>query len=321
VALLVLAVDVGWWAWERSAPGRLRIAFLDVGQGDAAVVELPDGRVLVVDAGGFPASDFDPGRAVVEPYLRSRKIARLDALVMSHAHPDHAGGLPRLIARFRPREFWWAGTGGEGPAWLAVEDALARERIPVRPLRRGDVALLPRGCATVLHPPEAWGAASLNDSSLVLALRAEGVRILLTGDVERRAEQTLLEGSVAASLASDVVKVPHHGSRTSSTPGWLGAVRPRIAVVSVGAGNAYGLPAEEVLARYQALGACVLRTDRCGTVVVEARGGTLSTASAVGGADCDCPPAQGEAPSPLRSANMTSPTRSRTPSFWKMLVR
>jgi competence protein ComEC len=320
MALLVLAVDAAWWTWERSAPGRLRVAFLDVGQGDAAVVELPDGRVLVVDAGGFPASSFDPGRAVVEPYLRSRKISRLDALAMSHAHPDHAGGLPSLIERFRPREFWWAGTGGEGPAWRAVEAALVRQRVPLRPLHLGD-APMSQGDVVVLHPPAVWRAASLNDSSLVLALRAEGVRLLLTGDVERRAEETLRDGTAAASLAGDVVKVPHHGSRTSSTPGWLAAVRPRIAVVSVGAGNPYGLPSPEVLARYQALGVCVLRTDRCGTVVIEARRGTLSIESAVAGASCDCAGVQGEAPSPLRNANITRPTRSRTPSFWKMFVR
>ena len=98
-------------------------------------------------------------------------------------------------------------------------------------------------------------------------------------------------------------------------------LRPRLAVVSVGAGNAYGLPAAEVPARYRALGACVLRTDRCGTVVVEARRGALSIETQVAGPACGCATAQGEAPSPLRNANMTSPTRSRTPSFWKMLVR
>jgi competence protein ComEC len=321
VAMCVLAIDAAWWTWERTAPGRLRIAFLDVGQGDAAVVELPDGRVLVVDAGGFPASEFDPGRAVVEPYLRSRKIARLDALVMSHAHPDHAGGLPRLIERFRPREFWWAGTGGEGPAWRAVAEALAGAHVPIRALRRGDAPLPPAGSVTVLHPPYAWSAASLNDSSLVLALRAEGVGVLLTGDVERRAEERLVSGGAGLPLESDVVKVPHHGSRTSSAPGWLAVARPRLAVVSVGAGNAYGLPAAEVLARYRTLGACVLRTDRCGTVVVEARHGALSIETQVAGRACGCAAAQGEAPRPLRNANMTRPTRSRTPSFWKMLVR
>jgi competence protein ComEC len=317
---VVLAMSAAWWTWERAAPGRLRLAFLDVGQGDAAVVELPDGRVLVVDAGGFPGSDFDPGRAVVEPYLRSRKIARIDALVMSHAHPDHAAGLPRLIERFGPREFWWAGGQDDGPTWRSVADALARHGTRVRALRRGHPT--PFGNAvTVLHPPPRWERASLNDSSLVLAVRDAGVSALLTGDVERRAEDVLRAGAGELPLASGVVKVPHHGSRTSSTPGWLAAVRPRLAVVSVGAGNPYRLPAPEVLARYEALGTCVLRTDLCGSVVVEARHGALAVETAVARPACRCPADQVEAPSPLRSANMTSPTRSRTPSFWKMLVR
>jgi len=320
-ALLLLAGDAAWWTWERWAPGRLRVAFLDVGQGDAAVIELPDGSVLVVDAGGFPGSDFDTGRAVVEPYLRSRKIARLDVLVMSHAHPDHAAGLPRLIERFRPREFWWAGVGGEGAAWRAVERALARSGVRVRSLRRGDLPLLAADTVAVLHPPRRWSDATLNDSSLVLAVRSAGIGLLLTGDVERRGEALLGAATPVEASATDVLKVPHHGSRTSSTPKWLATVRPRLAVVSVGADNPYGLPAPEVLARYEALGACVLRTDTCGTVVVEARHGASAVGAAVQAPECRCTPVQGDAPRPLRSANMTSPTRSRTPSFWKMLVR
>jgi competence protein ComEC len=138
-AAVVLAIAAGWWTWERHAPGRLRLAFLDVGQGDATVVELPDGRVLVVDAGGFARGELDPGRAVVEPYLRSRKIARIDVLAMSHAHPDHAGGLSHLVERFAPREFWWAGVGGEGPSWEILQQRLRRHGVPARALARGEV--------------------------------------------------------------------------------------------------------------------------------------------------------------------------------------
>src|SRR5262249_37031566 len=109
-----LAADVGWWAHERLHPGVLRVTFLDVGQGDAAVAELPDGKVLVVDAGGFPGGEFDTGAAVVSPFLRTRKIGRVDALAMTHAHPDHSGGLAYLLAHHAPREFWWTGVPGEG---------------------------------------------------------------------------------------------------------------------------------------------------------------------------------------------------------------
>jgi len=283
-AAFVLAVAGGWWMWERHAPGRLRVAFLDVGQGDAAVVELPDGRVLVVDAGGFPGSDFDPGRAVVEPYLRSRKIARIDALVMSHAHPDHARGLPRLVERFRPREFWWAGVGGEGPSWEVLRDSLRRHGVPVRTLARGD---RPPGFAhvvEVLHPPSGWEAPGLNDDSLVLAVGGPTSRVLLTGDVEAAGERAMRAARVA--LASPIVKVPHHGSRTSSTPGWAAGVAPRIAIVSVGADNPYRLPAPDVERRYRALGACVLRTDVCGTITVLADVDAAQARGVVPGCSC-----------------------------------
>ncbi|HWP65163.1 MAG TPA: ComEC/Rec2 family competence protein [Candidatus Limnocylindria bacterium] len=289
--VLLLAVDAGWWAWERHAPGRLRVAFLDVGQGDAAVVELPDGRVVVVDGGGFPGSELDPGRAVVEPYLRSRKIARIDVLAMSHAHPDHAGGLPRLIERFRPREFWWAGTGGEGPAWQAVSAALERHRVTVRALRRGDVPLAGPGATlvTVLHPPRRWvPAAGLNDSSLVLRLQSRGIGVLFTGDVERYGEALLAAGAAALAPAADVLKVPHHGSRTSSTPAWLARVAPRVAVISVGGANVYGLPAPDVVARYRAAGACLVRTDRCGTIELEERRVGFDVRAAVDVPACRC---------------------------------
>src|SRR5262249_16344915 len=136
-ALTGLLVDAGWWAHVGGTPGVLGVTFPDVGQGDAAVAELPDGRVLVVDAGGFAGSDFDTGAAIVAPYLATRKIAHVDALVMTHAHPDHSGGLPSLVRRYRPREFWWTGRVGRGPSWTQLEAALAEQAVPQRTLGAG----------------------------------------------------------------------------------------------------------------------------------------------------------------------------------------
>jgi competence protein ComEC len=286
-AAVVLASSAIWWVWERHAPGRLRVAFLDVGQGDAAVVELPDGRVLVVDAGGFAHGALDPGRAVVEPYLRSRKIARIDALVMSHAHPDHAGGLPRLVERFAPREFWWAGIGGEGPSWEVLHASLRRHAVPVRALVRSERPPGFAGVVEVLHPPRGWEAPGLNDDSLVLAVAAGPSRLLLTGDAEAAAERAMRAAS--ADGPSRLLKVPHHGSRTSSTPGWLVGVAPRIAIVSVGADNPYRLPAPDVERRYRALGACVLRTDRCGTITALVAGGHARVRGVAPGCGCSAP--------------------------------
>lgn len=267
--VLALGGDVVSWARTRFTPGVLRVTMLDVGQGDAAVAELPDGRVLVVDAGGFPGSEFDTGAAVVRPFLAARKIARVDALVMSHAHPDHSGGLASLLWG-RPRAFWWTGHPGTGLEWLRLAGAMAASGVPVRVLTAGSTTA---GMGEVLHPPPGWLPPSLNDASLVLRLTHGDVAILLTGDAEAAAEARMLADG--APLAAGGIKVPHHGSRTSSTAPFLDAVTPRIAVISVGADNRYRLPAAEVEARYRARGVCLLRTDRCGAVTLETDGVTL----------------------------------------------
>jgi competence protein ComEC len=173
VALVALLADVVWWARVRFAGSELRVAFLDVGQGDAAVAELPGGRVIVIDGGGFPGSDFDTGAAVVSPYLRARKIGRIDVLAMTHAHPDHSNGLAYLLVRHRPREFWWTGVPGEGRSWERLWNAVAASGTRVRVLADG-MPVSPHGI-TVLHPAPGDGDASLNDSSLTLRLAHDGI--------------------------------------------------------------------------------------------------------------------------------------------------
>ncbi len=301
LAIAGLLVDVAAWRAQALGPRSLRVTFLDVGQGDAAVVELPGGHALVVDAGGFPASEFDTGDAVVSPFLRQRGILRPDALAMTHAHPDHAGGLASLLRRHRPREFWWTGVPGSGRSWRRLECEIAASGARVRILSAG--ASLPdfARAVRVLHPDDTRGL-SLNDSSLTLRLEADRAAALLTGDIEAAAEARLLRAP--APLASSILKVPHHGSRTSSGPAFVAAVRPDVAVMSVGADNRYGLPAAEIEARYRAAGACVLRTDRCGAITVTLDEGPPRVCTERPGCGCEI-----RSVASARASARTSPAR------------
>jgi len=276
VVMGALLLDAAYWTRERVARPDLRVTFLDVGQGDAAIVEFPGSAVLVIDGGGFPGSTLDPGEAIVARYLRSRKIGRVDFIAMSHADTDHAGGLAHLISSFRPREFWWNGRGGDGQTLARVRQAVRRQGVAMRTLSR---ASPPRriGPVTIraLHPaPEHAASLRANDASLTLRLRWEQASVLFAGDIERQGEAELLRHGTRY-LRSTLLKVPHHGSRTSSTPAFLDAVRPTVAVMSLGRRNRYGFPHPEVQRRYWMRGVCLLRTDETGAVVLRITPGTL----------------------------------------------
>jgi len=267
---LVLAAPRGLGDPPRA--GWLRVTFLDVGQGDATLVQFPGGRSLLVDAGGAAGGRFDVGGRVVSPALWRLGVRRLDYLAITHADPDHVGGAGAVLRDFAPRAVWEgvpvpraealrvlaAGAATAGAAWRVVQTG---DRLRVGPVE-----------VVAWHPPPPdWERQKVrNDDSLVLELRWGGVSIVLPGDVGRD-----VEGAVARRLdpaAVRVLKVPHHGSASSSSPALLEAARPWAAVISAGRGNPFGHPAPAVLGRYRAIGAGIFRTDRDGAVTVETDG-------------------------------------------------
>ena len=268
VALLAVG-DGGYWLWERFGNATLRVTFLSVGQGDAAVVELPRGGVLVIDGGGF-AGDFDPGERLIAPFLRSRKILHLDILALSHPQLDHYGGLAYLAEHFGPREFWSNGAQSPAPSFVRLVAALAAQGTRPLVLSAGTHRLLAGDVVLdVLHPTR-FDDAIANDGSMVLRLTYGVTSVLFTGDIEHRAERELLARN--APIKSDVLKVPHHGSRTSSTSPWLAAVAPAIAVISSGADNRFGFPAPAVVRRLRDAGATVWNTAERGAIRVVSDG-------------------------------------------------
>jgi competence protein ComEC len=253
--------------------GRLHVTFLDVGQGDSILVVFPRGRSLLVDAGGLPSSSsFDIGDRVVAPVLRDAGVRRLDYLALTHGDPDHIGGAPSIVREFRPREVW------EGTPVPRFEP-LTRLRMAVQAggarwsnVHAGDAAEIDGVQVIAHHPPPAdWERQKVrNDDSLVLELRWRDVSLLLTGDIGRVPELSV--GPALRSSRIRILKVPHHGSLTSSSWELLKAAHPQIAVASAGRSNHFGHPVPEVLERYRSVGAEVFRTDADGAVVVDTDG-------------------------------------------------
>ncbi|HEU4634734.1 MAG TPA: ComEC/Rec2 family competence protein [Edaphobacter sp.] len=288
VAIAVLPGVLAAVLWPESAiveHDALELTALDVGQGDSLLVVSPEGRTMLVDAGGpvggvrevaSAASGFDVGEEVVSPYLWSRQIRRLDVLVLSHAHSDHMGGMPAVMQNFRPRELWVA-TDPDSEAYRQLLEEAESLGVRVRHLRAGDSVRWAGAEMKVLAPERSYTNAGepSNNDSLVMRLEYGRSSVLLEGDAEAASEEAMLARGLAPVT---LLKVGHHGSRTSSTAGFLDALAPKDAVISVGRNNNFGHPRPEVISRIAGEGTRLFRTDEFGlTTFLLDRNGSVRT--------------------------------------------
>jgi competence protein ComEC len=277
--------------------GRLRVDFLDVGQGDSALVTMPDGSTLLIDGGGRPdfrrADDEDSeefrrdtrgvGEAVVSEYLWHRGLSRIDYVLATHADADHIDGLNDVLRSFRVRAALVARAPSGDAEFLRFAATARDSGVPVYLVGRGDRLRFGAAALEVLWPPAIEGEAdapSANNDSIVLRLRFGRRTLLLTGDAEAPAEASLVRAG--DDLACDVLKVAHHGSRTSSTQPFVNAARPALAIISVGQDSPHGHPHAEVVARWRDSGALVLTTGASGTITVSTDGEDLKAATFAG---------------------------------------
>jgi competence protein ComEC len=290
LVLPLVSIMVLWPEHATRTPGMLEVTAIDVGQGDSIFIVAPDGATMLVDAGGpvggvteaaEATSRFDVGEEVVSPYLWSRKFRRLDVLALTHAHSDHMGGMPAVMRNFRPRELW-VSIDPNSDAYRALLSEAKELGITVCHFYAGDQIPWNDTQITVLAPENGYANPGdpVNNDSLVMRMQYDKASVLLEGDAEAPSERTMLAQHRIAPVT--LLKVGHHGSRTSTTQEFLSAATPQDAVVSVGKGNTFGHPRGEVIERIAEARTKLYRTDEFGltTFLLERDGRILELTGA-----------------------------------------
>jgi competence protein ComEC len=283
VALLGVSLLRGWTPGSADGGGGFALHFLDVGQGDGAVLRTPAGRWILIDAG--PISDAgDAGRRVVVPFLARHGARQLALAFVSHAHADHLGGVPSVLQRFHAGVVIEPGEQVPDPLYYRFLEQLSAEAIPWHTGRRGEHFRLDSLDFTILHPDPNWTGwgEDLNEDSLVLLIEYHDFEVVFAGDAGFPAEQEMR----SRIRRVDLLKIGHHGSRGSTSNEWLDSLRPESAIISVGHNN-YGHPAPETLSRLRQHGVAVWRTDQDGTVNVTTDGHRMTIQSRRGSVTYD----------------------------------
>ena len=262
--------------------GPMEITFLDVGKGDACFIKTPMGKTILIDGGGTYNNEFDIGRYVIAPFLWRKNIKKVDLIILSHPHPDHLNGLLFILKNFRVNKLWKTSDSSKSLSYQIFKEIIKRKHIPVTIVQKGKKEAIDKVLLEVFspkkqmltHSTELRSSREENNRSLVIKLSFGQISFLFTGDIEKEAEKSLL--GYGKQLKSTIIKVPHHGSKNSSTKSFLELISPQIAVFSA---RQYGnqlFPYPQTIARYQNLSCKIYRTDLDGAITIYTDGKTYS---------------------------------------------
>jgi competence protein ComEC len=283
VVVLALLVDAGYWYARRHLNGDLRVTYIDVGQGNSALLELPGGHTVLIDGGGFSDNNtFDMGARVLAPFLWRKKIRTVDTLVLSHPNSDHLNGLIFIARHFNVKTIWTNNETRTTQGYQRLQNIVAQKQINLPDFQHMTRQLLINGVEfCFLYPPADFLAQkasqkgrSTNNNSLVVKVSFGDISFLFAGDIMAEAEQELVD-LAGADLACNVLLVPHHGSRTSSSQPFLLSVQPDVAVFSAGWKNRFRFPHATILAAYEKIGCRIFRTDQNGAIMIKTDGNRL----------------------------------------------
>ncbi|MBN2418544.1 MAG: DNA internalization-related competence protein ComEC/Rec2 [Deltaproteobacteria bacterium] len=275
--LILIVTDISFWIYDTRYNKNLRVTFIDVGQGNSALIQFPGCKRMLIDGGGFRTGTFDTGKNVIAPFLYRKKILRIDYIVLTHPHPDHLNGLRYIASEFDPSWFWYNGDNSGSEWFKGLMCVIESGNVNIsRPddLEQcmtisgvGVEILYPYGNIMSL-PVNMDNNREVNNRSLVLRMTYKGRSVLFPGDIEEETEKRLVE-KYGKNLKSDVLLAPHHGSKYSSTRSFLEMVRPEICIISSRKGNSFGFPSPETIERLKNVGSKIYRIDEQGAVRVE----------------------------------------------------
>lgn len=259
-----------------STENDLKVTFIDVGQGDSIYIRTPNGKHIIVDGGGVPSwkSGVDTGYEYVIPYLKKniRGKVVLDAVIMSHPHADHVGGLVTILQNLHVKKVYDSGYQIGDEEYARCLEVIKAKNIPYEIICEGDTLNIdPDLAIKVFGPPADFQYEGANNNSIIMKLIYKEFSMLLTGDAEAELEN-YVASKYGSQLRANVLKSPHHGSRTSSTSGFIGYVKPEVAVISCGRNNQFNHPHTETLSRYRNYDCQVFRTDYDGNVTITSNG-------------------------------------------------